>query len=179
MNLGLKSTILCARTLEIVTLVDYETLDDLEQLQIQQDKSACRALLRQPWSAAMETCTRWIKIFCGDRFVGAMGIEQHSTWSNTSDMHFFLIGKNREIARAVVIGVILHEQFKGNTCRTYVPAHYSYRYMHNFLENCGCYVSSEKDDRVVYRMNDLQPHKHIRSFFAVPFPIPSTTTQEE
>jgi hypothetical protein len=178
MALDLKSTILCARTLEIITLVDSDTLDDLEQLQIQQDKSACRALLRQPWSAVKEVCDRWIKIFCGDRFIGAMGIETAN--SHLVRLHFFLIGKNKQVARAVVTGVILHEQFKGNVCSTQVPSEPAYEYMKNFLLNSDCAITASTEQATFFEASKfMNPSKFIRSFFTVPFPIPSTTTQEE
>lgn len=162
-----KSTVLCERTLEIITLSDSPTLDDLEKLMIQQDPAAMRGCLGKPLSSATDLCNRWIRIHWNDRFIGAMGIE---TANNTlSRLHFFLIGKNRQVARAVVAGVILHERFKGNSTSTKIPNTAEFEYMKNFLLNCDCAILASCEDAIFFKPSEfMNPSKFIRSFFTLP-----------
>lgn len=175
-----KSTVLCDRTLEIITLADSLELDELEELMITQDASAMRASLGKPFEAAKDVSNRWIKIHWKDRFIGAMGIEEANCYH--SQLHFFLLGKNRQVARAVVTGVILHERFKGKRCSTKVPASDEFTYMRNFLHNCECAYTSFTEDAVTYESSlYMNPSKFIRSFFTLPIldTIPDTSTEEK
>lgn len=170
-----KSTVLCARTLEVVHLTDVNCLDELQQLQIQQDAKAMRGLLGHQWCHALSVSDRWVALHWGERFIGAIAIQESD---NLSLCHLHLIGRNIQVSRAVCIATVLHENFKGRRCAVDVPVESNFQYMRNFLRNLGFVRMSEDWQRNCARYSPvefLEYFKYVRTFFTVP----STQPQKE